>query len=99
MRDAALAIAAALGFGAALTGCGQKVIKPEGAQQSVVDIVSRQTGFHPQDVKCPSGVDAKTGNAFDCHFTGPNSTRYVAHVRITAVQGQRVSFYITARPG
>jgi Domain of unknown function (DUF4333) len=55
-----------------LTSCSPKsTIKPDGAAQSVVDVVSKQTGFHPSDVRCPSGVEAKVGGQFDCHFTGP----------------------------
>ena len=45
-----------------LAGCGS-TITPDGAAQSVVDIVSKQTGFKPNDVKCPSGVDAEVGRA------------------------------------
>jgi hypothetical protein len=82
-----------------LTGCGQKTIKPSGAEKSINDIVSRQTGFHPKDTKCPSGVDAKVGGTFDCHFTGPHGQPYTAHMRITSIQGQRVVFFVQARPG
>ena len=91
---ACLPIASALLLG----GCGQAVIKPAGAQRSVADVVSRQTGFRPTDVRCPSGVDAKVGGSFDCHFTGPEPKPYVAHVRIISVRGPRVEFYITTVP-
>jgi hypothetical protein len=37
-----------------LAGCGS-TIKPEGAAASVKDLVSKQTGFEPKDVKCPDG--------------------------------------------
>ncbi|GFG65189.1 hypothetical protein MKUB_26790 [Mycobacterium kubicae] len=80
-----------------LTGCGSTV-KPQGAAQSVVDVVSRQTGFHPTDVHCPSGVKAKAGQEFDCHFTGPEGKPYVAHMRITKVDGDNVEFDIKTRP-
>ena len=73
-----------------LTGCS-KTVKPEGAAQSVVDVVSRQTGFKPNDVHCPSGLSAKVGREFDCSFTGPEGA-YVAHVRITKVDGDEVDF-------
>jgi Domain of unknown function (DUF4333) len=47
-------------------------------------------------VKCPSGVDAKVGEEFECHFTGPEGP-YTAHVKITSVNGQDVGFDINSR--
>jgi hypothetical protein len=83
----------------ALTACSSKVtVKPDGAAQSVVDAVSGQTGFHPTDVSCPSGVEAKVGQEFDCHFTGPEGKPYTAHMRITKVDGQVVDFDVKSRP-
>ncbi|OBH78613.1 hypothetical protein A5681_06040 [Mycobacterium scrofulaceum] len=82
-----------------LAGCGTKAtVKPDGAAQSVVDVVSSQTGFHPADVSCPSGVEAKVGQEFDCHFTGPEGKRYTAHMRITKVEGEQVVFDVKSRP-
>src|SRR5689334_10178844 len=77
-----------------LTGCGS-TIKPDGAAQSVADLVSGQTQFHlnASDVTCPSGVDAKAGVEFDCHFTGPEGP-YTAHLRVTKVAGDNVEFDI-----
>jgi hypothetical protein len=79
-----------------LTGCGT-MVKPDGAAKSVVEVVSRQTGFKPNDVHCPSGVKAKVGVEFDCGFTGPEGP-YVAHMRITKVAGDDVEFDIKTRP-
>lgn len=82
-----------------LTACSPKsTVKPEGAAQSVVDVLSGQTGFHPTDVHCPSGVEAKAGQEFDCHFTGPDGKPYTAHLRITKVDGERVDFDVRSRP-
>ena len=94
VRTAAVVLAAAI----PLAGCGQKTIKQSGAEQSVANVVAEQTGFRPTDVKCPSGVEAKVGNVFDCHFTGPEPKPYIAHVRITKVQGERVVFFVNSRP-
>ena len=80
-----------------LAGCGS-TIKPEGAAQSVVDLVSKQTGFKPKDVKCPSGVDAEVGKQFECHFTGPEGKDYTAQMKVTKVEGDDVQFYIKTAP-
>jgi hypothetical protein len=64
----------------------------------VSDLVSRQTGFRPTDVKCPSGIDAKAGVTFTCNFTGPEGRRYTAYMRVIDVHGARVNFYIQTRP-
>ncbi|MBI3227570.1 MAG: DUF4333 domain-containing protein [Mycolicibacterium cosmeticum] len=77
-----------------LSGCGS-TIKPEGAADQVVKVVSK-TGFKPTDVKCPSGVKADVGTEFDCHFTGPDGD-YTAHMKITKVDGDDVEFYIQSK--
>jgi hypothetical protein len=79
-----------------LTACAQSQIRPHPSEQTVADFVFRHTGLRPTDVQCPSGVPAKAGSTFDCHFTGPDG-RYTAHVRITSVDGQRASDYIITR--
>ncbi len=80
-----------------LSGCG-KTIKPDGAEKSVADLVSKQTKFKPTDVSCPSGVEAKVGQEFDCHFTGPEGKPYTAHLKVTKVEGDNVEFYIETKP-
>ena len=88
-----VAAALVIGFVAVqLSACGS-TIKPDGAAQSVTDLVTSQTRFHPTDVKCPSGVDAKVGGEFDCTFTGPEGP-YKAHLKITSVDGEKVGFDI-----
>jgi hypothetical protein len=96
MRAAPTAALVYCGF--LLTGCGTAVIKPDGAARSVADLVSRKTGFHPTDVRCPSGVPATVGGRFECHFTGPGNDPYTAFMRIVKVQGPRVLFHIRTRP-
>lgn len=95
MRTALVVLVASLTM--LLAGCGS-TIKPEGAAQSVVDLVSKQTGFKPNDVKCPSGVDAEVGKEFQCHFTGPEGNDYTAQMKVTKVQGDDVEFYIKTAP-
>jgi hypothetical protein len=95
MRTALLVFIASLAL--LLAGCGS-TITPEGAAQSVVDLVKEQTGFEPKDVKCPGGVDAKEGTEFECKFTGPEGKEYTAHMRVTKVEGDDVEFYIQTRP-
>jgi hypothetical protein len=98
-RDLYLRCGSVVLIGAAtlqLTGCGATV-KPDGAARSVYDVVSRQTGFKPNDVHCPSGVKATVGGQFDCSFTGPEGP-YVAHMRITKVDGDNVEFDVKTAP-
>jgi hypothetical protein len=83
----------------AATACGESTIKPDGAQKSVVDVVFKKTGFRPSDVKCPDGVEAKAGKTFTCHFTGPEGTSYIADMRVLNVDGERVNFVASTRPG
>ncbi len=98
MRIAQVAVAAAILVMTALSaGCSSKsTVKPDGAAQSVVDVVSKQTDFHPSDVHCPSGVEAKVGVQFDCHFTGPEGKEYTANMKITRVNGAEVDFAVNS---
>ncbi|ORX01985.1 hypothetical protein AWC29_22025 [Mycobacterium triplex] len=101
MRIAQAAAAAVLAGAVAvpLAGCTSKsTVKPDGAAQSVVDVVSKQTGFHPADVHCPDGVEAKIGVQFDCHFTGPEGKEYTANMKIIKVDGERVDFAVNSHP-
>jgi Domain of unknown function (DUF4333) len=97
MRRASLGI---LCLAIALIGCGdeESTVVPAGAERSVVDVVSRKTGFRPKDVRCPSGVEAEVGGTFDCQMTGPKGEPYVAHMKILKVEGKRVVFHVTTRP-
>jgi hypothetical protein len=80
-----------------VAGCGgEKTIRPEGAEKSVADLVSRQTSFRPTDVKCPSGVEAKVGEKFECSFTGPEGP-YTAFMEVRKVDGEDVVFRIQTR--
>jgi uncharacterized protein DUF4333 len=80
-----------------LSGCG-KTIEPETAAKSVVAYVIQQSRYYPTDVKCPSGVDAKVGEEFDCHFTGPQGVPYTAHVKVIKVVGNNVQLDVSTRP-
>jgi hypothetical protein len=84
--------------GLTLAGCAANRIKPNRAEQSVVDVVAKQTGFHPTDVACPSGVPPEVGVTFDRSFTGPEPKPYVAHMRIAGVHGARVEFVVNTEP-
>jgi Domain of unknown function (DUF4333) len=95
MRRASLSI---LCLAALLAGCGESTVVPEGAERSVVDVVSHETGFKPKDVRCPSDVEAEEGGTFECRFAGPEGVPYVAHMRIVKVEGERVEFYVKTRP-
>ena len=95
MRTALVGFIASLAM--VVAGCGS-TIRPEGAAGSVTDLVSKQTGFKPTDVKCPSGVDAEVGKEFDCQFTGPEGTEYTAQMKVTKVEGDDVEFYIKTAP-
>ena len=69
---------------------------PEAAAQTIVDVVSESTGFHPTDVSCPSGVEATVGQQFECAFTGPEGP-YTAYMEISKVDGSYVEYQITTR--
>src|ERR1700754_3100355 len=79
-----------------LASCGSSTIKPEGAAQSVVDLVSEKTDFKPTDVKCPGGIEAKVGQEFDCSFTGPDGD-YTAHMKVLKIDGEQVLFDINTK--
>lgn len=90
-----------LGLTAAmLAGCDTvtPVVRPDGAAQSIIDVVSKKTGFHPNDVSCPEGVPARVGTQFDCHYTGPEGKQYTASMRVTKLVGEAVDFDVNTHP-
>jgi hypothetical protein len=78
-----------------LAACGSVILSKPTAQ-TVSNAVYRRVGFRPTDVSCPSGIPAKVGGRFQCHFTGPDGP-YVADLRILRVNGQRVDYQIQSR--
>ena len=82
-------------------GVGRCVVPPSSPRKrrsSSTDNVTEQTGFKPNDMKCPSGVDAEVGKEFECHFTEPDGKKYTAHMKVTKVEGTVVGFNIQIRP-
>ncbi len=79
--------------GLLLAGCGQAVILAGPTAQTVTQFVATHTGYHPRDVSCPSGIPAKVGRTFSCHFTGPDG-KYEARMRVVSVHGRRVNYDI-----
>lgn len=79
-----------------LSGCG-KTITADGAQKSVTDFVAQNTEVTASNVKCPDSTDAKVGVEFDCTFTASDGD-YVAHLKITKVEGTNVEYDIETKP-
>jgi hypothetical protein len=83
---------------ALLCGCGgESTIRAHETEKTVSRFVAGHTGYRPTDVRCPSGIPAKVGVEFRCHFTGPDGP-YTAYVRILSVHGERVIDHIVTRP-
>jgi Domain of unknown function (DUF4333) len=78
-------------------GCGGNVIRPGATAQYVANFVLAKTGFRATDVRCPSGVPAKAGTRFECHFTGPEGP-YTAYMKIVSVRGTSVLFNAKTQP-
>ena len=98
-RTLGIRCGAAVFIGAAalqLAACGTSTIEPDGAAQSVVDLVSQKTDFKPTDVTCPDGIEAKVGQEFDCKFTGPDGN-YTAHMKVLKIEGKQVLFDINTK--
>lgn len=82
---------------ALLAGCGESTIKAGQTEKTVANFVAKQTDYRPTDVRCPSGVPAKVGETFQCHFTGPEGP-YTAYIRILKVEGEKAIDRIVTRP-
>ena len=71
-RTLGIRVGAAVFIGAAalqLAACGSPTIKPDGAAQSVVDLVSEKTDFKPTDVTCPDGIEATVGQESSASYS------------------------------
>jgi hypothetical protein len=78
---------------AAVGRADPNMIMPDATANYVADFVAKNSPakIRPTDVSCPSGVEAKVGGEFDCHFTGPDGN-YTAHLKILSVAGTRVEY-------
>lgn len=91
-------VAASLFIGLAglgLSGCS-KTISADSAQKSVADFIAQNTEVTASNVKCPDSTEAKVGTEFDCTFTAPDGN-YVAHLKITKVDGTNVQYDIESK--
>jgi hypothetical protein len=82
---------------ALLCGCGESTLKVHETEQTISNFVAKHTHYRPPDVSCPSGISAKVGVQFQCHFTGPDGP-YTAYVRVLSVEGEKVIDHIATRP-
>jgi Domain of unknown function (DUF4333) len=78
-------------------GGGSNEIDPAGTASYVNNVVFQQTGFRPDDTRCPTGIPATPGGRFNCHFTGPEGP-YTAYLRIVDVDGRRVNYRLKTQP-
>ncbi|MCV7373343.1 DUF4333 domain-containing protein [Mycolicibacterium arabiense] len=92
-RGARVGVSLFLGAAAlTLSACGESTIEPGPTQQFVADLVAKQTQFTPEDVTCPDGIEAQVGVEFECAFTGPEGTGYLAHLKVVEVNGKEATF-------
>lgn len=61
------------------------------AEKFITDQVAQQTGDTLTDVSCPSGVEAKVGVQFDCHFTDAGGS-YTVHMKIQKIEDQGITY-------
>ncbi len=70
---------------------GKSTVDHAAAEKFITDQVA-QGGFPPpSDVSCPSGVEAKVGVEFDCHFTGVDGP-YTAHMKIQKIESDGITY-------
>jgi hypothetical protein len=81
-----------------LSACGGSgVLDPVATGRFIDNFVFQQTGKHPADTQCPSGVPATVGGRLNCYFIGPEGP-YTAYLRILNVHGRRVAFQLKTQP-
>lgn len=80
-----------------IAACGKLVIIQDKTQTLIKNFVQSHAGVTATDVHCPSGVAAKKGNTFDCHFTA-DGQKFVAHLHILRIKGDSVFYNIQTAP-
>jgi hypothetical protein len=97
MRKLTLILAA--GAALLLAGCGTKPLEiiPGGAETAIRNAIKQHTGLPATNVRCPSGVHAKAGNTFACHFSA-GGQNYIAHMHILRIKGHAVTYDVTTSP-
>jgi uncharacterized protein DUF4333 len=88
---AGIALVAVLAFVA--VGCGTKTLD----QNDEVDLVNKQLAsqdLKAKSVDCPSDVEAKEGDTFDCNVTLTNGKTGTYTIKITKVSGDNASLQV-----
>jgi hypothetical protein len=84
-------VALAIVVAVLIAGCGGSVISASAAESVLAKGFKNSTGGTATHVSCPSGVDAKVGEKFTCHFTS-EGTSYVGYMAVEKIQGTSVYF-------
>ncbi len=92
------AIAGLLALAAVLSGCGTLEVVSSGTERVIHGFELTHRRVSVTDVSCPSGVHAKVGVTFSCHFLAPGGVKYTARMRIVKVQGTSVGYRIATYP-
>jgi hypothetical protein len=92
------AIAGLVALAAVLSGCGTLEVIPSGAERVIHQLELSRAHVSVTNVSCPSGIDAKVGLTFYCHFLAPGGAKYTARMRIVKVQGTSVGYEIASYP-
>ena len=91
MRKGVGTVALSIAVAVLIAGCGGSVISASAAQSVVAKGFKNSTGGTATHVSCPSGVDAKVGEKFTCHFTS-DGTSYISDMTVEKIQGTSVYF-------
>lgn len=91
-------LAAVVGVGAILAlaaaGCGTKTID----ESSEVDLINKQLdsqNLKAKSVDCPSDIEAKEGETFECNVTLTNGNTGTYTVKVQNVNGDNASLQVT----
>jgi hypothetical protein len=98
-RPASTALAAAVAVGAfGLVGCGEKTIKTDEVESTIVTQFAAQ-GVKLTEVKCDDGVKAEVDAKISCTALNPSQTTLNLEGKVTKVDGDKGSFQVKAVSG
>lgn len=63
-------------------GCGETVIDSAKTEAAIEENLQKSVGQEVSSVDCPSGVEVKAGDTFDCTVTLENGKRETATLKI-----------------
>ena len=77
---------------AALSGCGEDVLKEEDVERDAKRVLTEQVGEEPKRIDCPGDLEAKKGETMKCTLVASDDSEVDVTVTVTEVADGKAKY-------